>query len=677
MRTPRIFNPSRSLASRITLRVIAVMLFFFVIVTLFIYRTTAKGIYHEANARYMGLLKGNNEQVNATLRAVEVAISNAVPLVQENLNSPERLYDVVERIVGLNPDIVGSAVAFEPNYYKDKGVWFSPYAYRSGDAIKSKQLGSADYEYHYMDWYQIPKLLGRAYWSEPYFDTDGGNMMMTTYSLPLYNSHGELYAIVTADIALEWLSRMMLETDSINRSLYREMQGKSSTDTLTRNYGYSFIIGRSGTYIAHPKKERMLNETYFSFCMETPDSTDEHVGYEMISGKRGSTHLDANGKISIFYAPIERTGWSMAIVIPDAVMLAEAQRVGLTIVGMMLLGLLAMFLVCRYAIRRVTKPLTRFAASADEIAQGNFNAPLPDVTTHDEMRRLYDSFDTMQQSLNHQISETIRVTEQKGRIESELNIARSIQMSMLPKTFPPNEECKNIAIYGLLTPAKAVGGDLYDFYIRDKKMFFCIGDVSGKGVPAALVMAFTRALFRSITTHESQPERIMSQLSNAISEENEANMFVTLFIGVLNMQTGHMQYCNAGHNAPLLISEDGSQIGLMPVDSNIPAGIMPGWNYSGQDIEIHNGTTIFLYTDGLTEAEDKDHGQFGEQRLIDNAQAAGSDGDLSPRTLIEKIADAVSTFVGDAEQSDDLTMMAIKLTMPPHAKTPPDMSGRR
>lgn len=650
MKLPHILTPSRSLGAKITLWVMAAMLTIFIVVTAFIYRTTANGIFLEANARYMGLLDNNNEHVNATLNAVEVAIGNTVPLVEENLSQPDNLYAVVERVLALNPNIVGSAIAFEPHFFKQKGQQFSPYAYRQGTAVLTKQLGTADYEYHFVDWYQIPKLLGTPYWSEPYFDTDGGNMMMATYSLPLHNSRGELYAIFTADISLEWLSHMMQETDSINNSERAMGQG----------HAYSFIIGRSGTYIAHPKSERVLNETYFSHCIETPDTLDDHVGYEMIDGRQGNAHLDPAKTISIYYAPIKRTGWSMAIVVPDVEIVAVAQKVGLTIVGLMLLGLLIVFLVCHYAIGRVTKPLTRFAASADEIAQGNFSTALPEVTTHDEMRRLHDSFKSMQQSLNEQIQETMRINEQKGRIESELHIARAIQMAMLPKTFPPYPDLDEIAIFGALTPAKTVGGDLYDFYIRDKKLFFCIGDVSGKGVPASLVMTVTRALFRTISAHESSPERIVRQLNDTIAEDNETNFFVTLFVGVLDIDTGDMTYCNAGHDAPLLISKDGQSIGLLPVDSNLPAGVMPGWDFTLQQTVINQGTIIFLYTDGLTEAENADHDQFGDERVHATAQTASADGQLSTRRLIDAMTDSVHAFVGEAEQSDDLTMMAIQ-----------------
>jgi serine phosphatase RsbU (regulator of sigma subunit) len=245
-------------------------------------------------------------------------------------------------------------------------------------------------------------------------------------------------------------------------------------------------------------------------------------------------------------------------------------------------------------------------------------------------------------------------------VKNELHIARAIQMAMLPKSFPPYPNREDITIYGQLTPAKEVGGDLFDFYIRDDKLFFCIGDVSGKGVPASLVMAVTKASFRTISAHESQPECIVSLINDTIAEENETNMFVTLFLGVLDLKTGDMSYCNAGHDAPILISKDGKRIGLMKVESNLPVGVMKGWKYKRQENIIDGGTTIFLYTDGLNEAENIDHGQFGEERMLDVARKMSAKGNVSPEQLIKQMVKAVHDFVGKAEQSDDLTMMTIQ-----------------
>ena len=650
MKLPNIFHPSRSIAGRLTLRVILTTFLVFATISLFIFCFAWIVIFTMMGQTYQCMLDTSNERTNSVLTAVEVAIANSVAEVETNLNDPDKMYGVAERILTLNPNIVGSAIAFEPYFYPQKGEQYSPYAYRSGNEIKTKQLGTKDYEYHYMDWYQIPKLLARPSWSEPYYDVGGGEIPMTTYSLPLFNNKGEMYAVLTADISLDWIYEMIHQMDSLNNNgaqLFKENEGNS----------FSFIIGRGGTYIVHPDKKRVLNETIFSYCMDSDREKEDSIAHKMIEGKEGwSSFIDDGKAYFLFYAPIERTGWSIAIAVPRSEIFKSATGIGIIILFLLGIGLVIVFLVCTYGIRHVTKPLTRFAHSADEIAQGNFDAELPTIQSKDEMLTLRNSFETMQKSLTRQIEETKLVNEQKGRIESELYIARDIQMSMLPKIFPPYPHRDDIDIYGVLQPAKEVGGDLYDFHIRDEKLFFCIGDVSGKGVPASLVMAVTRAQFRTISAHESMPSHIVSAINDTMAENNESNMFVTLFVGVLDLPSGRLRYTNAGHDAPLLIDENGSRTGLLPVDSNLPAGVISGWKFTTQETLIDPGTTIFLYTDGLTEAENINHQQFGDQRILETVIPT------MPQALIERITSAVKEFVGEAEQSDDITLVAIQYT---------------
>ena len=262
---------------------------------------------------------------------------------------------------------------------------------------------------------------------------------------------------------------------------------------------------------------------------------------------------------------------------------------------------------------------------------------------HEELKVAYD-----------QLEET---TAQKAAIESDLRIASDIQMGMLPEKFPTRAERDDVQLYASLTPAKEVGGDLFDFYFRDEKLFFCIGDVSGKGVPASLFMAVTRSAFRTVSAHESMPDRIVMTMNKTIADMNKTHMFVTLFVGVLDLPTGRLRYSNAGHDAPLLI---GAGIGELPCDSNIPVGFMPSWKYSLQEAQIFTGTTIFLFTDGLTEAMDADNAQFQMERINDVASRALANQQQEPHQLIDQMIEAVHQFVGDAEQSDDLTMMAIQ-----------------
>ncbi len=245
------------------------------------------------------------------------------------------------------------------------------------------------------------------------------------------------------------------------------------------------------------------------------------------------------------------------------------------------------------------------------------------------------------------------VTTQKERIESELRIARDIQMSMVPTVFPEHDA---FDVFASMTPAKEVGGDLYDFFVHNDRLFFCIGDVSGKGVPAALLMTETKSLFRAYASDGSMPDHIVSQINNNLSLNNGSQMFVTLFVGILDLTSGLLRYCNAGHEDPVIVKEDAH---FLPVNRIIPIGVIANTPYQMQEVVIEPHTTIFFYTDGLTEALNAEEKMFGEERILNEMNLAIQARELSPRPLIERMTGAVHNFVGNTEQSDDLTMLAI------------------
>ena len=239
-------------------------------------------------------------------------------------------------------------------------------------------------------------------------------------------------------------------------------------------------------------------------------------------------------------------------------------------------------------------------------------------------------------------------TKAKERIESELRIAREIQKRMLPRVFPRR---RDVDLYAMMTPAKEVGGDLYGYTLIDNLLYFCVGDVSGKGVPAALFMAEVTRMFRTLVDGRLTPNTIATRLNHALAEDNEQGMFVTMFIGLINLKTGHMEFCNAGHNPPLLDGE------YMKMEPNAPIGLWPEMEYAGEEVSDMHGKTLFVYTDGINEAENIHQEQFGNERL--QALLRRDLGDA--RQTSETIHKAVEEFVGDAEPSADLTKMCIKM----------------
>lgn len=247
-----------------------------------------------------------------------------------------------------------------------------------------------------------------------------------------------------------------------------------------------------------------------------------------------------------------------------------------------------------------------------------------------------------------------QVNNEKKRISSELQVASQIQQMMLPHDHLQRDD---MDVFGSLVPAREVGGDLFDYFIHDEKLYFCIGDVSGKGTPSAMLMAGTRSFFRAFSGHENNPGLIMQYINESACQGNDTNMFVTLFIGVLDLPTGHLRYCNAGHDVPMILTN--GQWTCLEAKPHLPIGLFNEVKYNMMETYIQPNSTIFLYTDGLTEAKNCEHKQFGIKQV---EEVLATCTDMHPQELLETIGKAVHGFVGGAEQSDDLTMLAIRYT---------------
>ena len=260
---------------------------------------------------------------------------------------------------------------------------------------------------------------------------------------------------------------------------------------------------------------------------------------------------------------------------------------------------------------------------------------------HDDLKTAYD-----------QLEET---TTAKERMESELRIARNIQMSMVPSAFP---EIDGLDMYASMTPAKEVGGDLYNYIILDDKLYFCIGDVSGKGVPASLFMAIATRGFRTMALTGRTPAEIATRLNYELTENNEEGMFVTMFICRLDLKLRRLEYCNAGHNPPLIGNADG-QYSFLDVVPNAPIGLWPGLEYEGEEIEYLSDRKMLLYTDGLNEAENRLQEQYGDERIVELLTSLSAS---SCRDIVEALKADTDRFRDGAEPNDDLTLLAFSFT---------------
>ena len=629
------------LSSRITWRVIGIMLFFNVLIIGAMLTFVFIVSLMNSSSRGQYVVDGIEGKIESTLWGAHVAASNNRDEIERNLESPERVFDALERELSVNR-FLGGFAAFEPDYFKGQGRWFEAYVYLTDSThINRQQIGSASHDYFNGPWYQKGLSLDRdglGYLTDPYFDNSVDSAIYCSYVLPIVDQQGRKVGVYGVDLDYLWLDTVVKEVeDNVKSEFHLENEALES-------YEGDSIYTLFSVQILDSKGNRIYGSGSLDLSILKIDQKDA-FGHLKMKNLKGTPYYISSKQLA-------HTNWTIAVIQHREMVFAWGVLMAIVILFCMSIGGIVIFFFTSRSIRNATQPLGFLSESTQEVAKGNFDAPLPTFKHNDEVAQLRDSFSTMQQSLKKYVEEVKETTKAKTAIMSELNVAHSIQMSMIPKTFPAFPDRQDIELYASLTPAKAVGGDLYDFFIRNEKLFFCIGDVSGKGVPASLVMAVSRTLFRNIAAHADLPSRIVKTMNENICEGNDNCMFVTLWVGVLDLQTGRLCYCNAGHDAPYLGTE------LLPCDANLPIGVAPDLKYTDQETVIAPGKILFLYTDGLTEAENGSRALFGMQRISEVIN--GFKG--SPKELIETMADAVHQFVGDTEQSDDLTMLAFRLS---------------
>ena len=631
----------RKLSVRVSLWVVMFAAVIFIAALGFLFYQSREAVRQEAISRATQILDKTSLRVEGILNRVEVATGMTEWLVQRHPDKADSMFVYSRGMLLNNPDFYNCSIAFEPYYFKDKGLYFSAYSKHNGDSIRTIQGGSENYQYFFADWYLMPTLLGHACWTEPYMDYDAPtntSETVTSYCQAIKASDGGIIGVINTSLSLNWLSQTISAVKPYPNS-------------------YSIMIGRGGTYFVHPDSTKITRQTIFTQTLETPDTAMVSLGHAMQRGEEGVREMHINGEhCYVFYKPLGKTGCSMAIVCPESDIFGGFDRLRRTVMAIVCVGLMLMLYFFIRIITRELSPLRRLAREAETIASGQFDTQLPNFERTDEIGQLSQSFGNMQQSLVRYIEELKDTTAQKASIESELNVANSIQMSMLPNVFPDRE---GLDMYASMTPAKEVGGDLYGYLLKDDNLYFCLGDVSGKGVPASLFMAQVTRLFRTLANQQLSPSDICTHMNDALSgDENPTNMFVTLFVGMVDLTSGHLSFCNAGHNPPVI--GGGEHHGdFLEMKPNFPIGVLPGLEFEGEEIESIKGRALFIYTDGLNEAENREHEQFGDEWLLDILRNTHFD---SARQVIETLAAEVEKHRDGADPNDDLTMMCLRIS---------------
>jgi sigma-B regulation protein RsbU (phosphoserine phosphatase) len=536
----------------------------------------------------------------------------------------------------LVPQIVAVVLAYEPGMGPEtpKGE-FMRLARFTENEIKLVTGG------HYDDkeWYYRTRDGKTSRWQEPFI----GEFVpepIAVYTVPIFqkNKNGEevLAGVLAIDMSIDFLKD---EISSIPVS----------------NSGYAIITSAKNVAVAYPKsiaqgkrnREIVVKEirgnSQVNFDRQTRDSSGLFLG--TVAGGEES---------AIYYTTIKANNWTFMVVWPIEKYLKDQSSMRKLFLALAIGGYIIILIIILLISFRVAKPLKELAIAARKLGRGNFNVTIPQITGRDEISEFAGAFSNMLTELKDHIE---RQKDMK-RIERELDLARNIQLSMLPGSeHDENSDDDRHELAPFLLPAKEVGGDFYDFFkIDNDHLCVVIGDVSGKGVAAALFMMVARIILRTTTKNLKSIVDAFNRTNFALAKRNKLNMFVTVWAGIIDLRTGHIDFASAGHNPPAIRHSDGS-VEFIKSKAGLVMAAMEETIYKPQTYDLKQGDTLFLYTDGVTEATNSNNVLFGDNRLLATLKMGGERSTADTCTLVKK---EIDNFVQDAPQFDDITMLAIK-----------------
>ncbi|GHV69515.1 hypothetical protein AGMMS49928_12090 [Spirochaetia bacterium] len=516
-----------------------------------------------------------------------------------------------------------------------------------------------DYDARTRVWYRLAKGADKLIWTGIYPDISGNGAAITC-AMPFYDLSNGRRAVkgVAGSGALLSLN--------INQILDSTKIGKT---------GYAFLLNEQGQVIFTPRADDIVTDESGYIMGEdylhSPRAGFRELAEKMLGGESGVMQLTIDGEsMYAAYHPLTTINWSLGVIVPVAEIIAPALSIKnaimtladnaavridrnismstLIVVAVIVLALFVIFPVAAGLSNSLTAPLVALSASAKIIGAGDLNHRL-EVKTGDEIEVLAETF-------NQMIGNIKEITGEKERIGTELNVATRIQASMLPRIFPAFPEREEFELYARMLPAKEVGGDFYDFFFTTRdKLTLVIADVSGKGVPAALFMVIAKTLIKNQGQMQKPLDELLFSVNNQLCENNDEDMFVTVFVCQLDLITGFLSFANAGHNKPL-ISRSGGGYEFLELKRGPPLGVSADFPYQSAGLTLDEGDKLYLYTDGINEAENPQGDQFGNDRLLGTANSCR---ELAPQDFDEALRRALAGFVNGAEQSDDITSLAL------------------
>lgn len=539
---------------------------------------------------------------------------------------PEEAELMLRHALARNVDLSGLAAAFTPSAVPLP----SPFVGRQDDgSLASRDMRKDPNPFWDRTWFLAGLSCTQGCWQRHFF-SQSRQRELVNYSVAILRD-GHPIGQVNADVSLDWLTSML-----------QHLQKPAGA--------YAFVVDENGAYLAHDNTALIGRRGL--------DTLLQALAQHQASRVRLATpqNPEAHGRpVWIYFSPIEGTRWRFGLAMPEDLVYAGVRHTFARTLALGLLALLALAAITLAVTRRMLAPLATLADRAEHVARGALDFELPPVRRTDEVGRLTRAFDRMREELALHLAELTRNAREQQRLASELDIAHQIQTALLPGEHYLDAHCENFELHALLRPARAVGGDLYSYFMLNERRFcVMVGDVSDKGIPAALFMARTITLAKALAPRARSPQQLLSLLNAELCRNNDSCMFVSLLCGMLDTLTGELALASAGHEPPVLCDTEGAR--LLELDTGAALGLDEEVRYPARTLRLQSGQTLLLYTDGITEAMDTAGQMFGTERML----ACLSHDALRPAAeLAGGLLAAVDRFAEGASQADDITVLAL------------------
>jgi len=579
------------------------------------------------------------QQFNGELSTIaQVARSTAEFLAIDPDLGRNDPWAILERNIQQDDLVYGSALAWVPREENGQTILSAPYVHRGPEGSMPRiDIGTDAYDYRESDWYILPLESRSGIWTEPYFDEGAGDILMCTYSAPVFDDAGGIIAVTTVDLPLEQLQQSM--------------------HLAELDHGEFIIISKNDRFISHPSPEKIMTSGLGEIVEASSDPTLAELRSMVLAGKTGSSEMPKfiDGTPHwIAFAPIPATGWSFVAAFPREDVLAPAYADLFRDIVVVAIGFAVNLVAIIFVALLFTRPIRRLSTAMEAVTEGDMDARVEGINSRDEFGDLARGFNDMSANLRSNIEELATERAERQAVDIELNLAREIQASLLPDE-DAVEQRDSFELDAINQPARQVAGDFYDYWMNDEStMALLIADVSGKGVPAAFFMGIARTLIRNLAKLDQEPDDLMRMVNELLLEKNKRAMFVTLFYGIYDLDTGQMRYVNAGHLPPVRIPLSGP-IETVAGSTGTVLGAIPDITWTIGSLQVDEGDMLLFYTDGVTEAVSSDGTMLDEAGFLEMLEGHRSE---NCSTLCHSIINYINRYQGQ-EQGDDITVLAL------------------